>query len=78
MRGTTPVRQALMQNVAEIVGIFLVIVGCFGIVVAAALVSTALAACAASLLVLLAGVLVVYLANAAAARAEVEKQQRQG
>lgn len=49
-------------GIAEIVGLFLVIVGCGTVVAAASLVSVALAVLAAGCFLLLGGVLVVYVA----------------
>jgi membrane protein implicated in regulation of membrane protease activity len=49
-------------GIAEIVGLFLVIVGCGTIVAAASLVSTALAVLAAGLFLVLGGALAVYAA----------------
>lgn len=51
------------KTIVELVGIFLVIAGLFGLVVAAALVSTALAVAAASLIALFVGAAAAYLAN---------------
>lgn len=49
-------------GIAEILGLFLVIVGCGTIVAAASLVATALAVLAAGLFLVLGGVLAVYVA----------------
>lgn len=49
-------------GIAEILGLFLVVIGCGTIVAAASLVSTALAVLAAGLFLMLGGVLVVYVA----------------
>lgn len=49
-------------GIAEILGLFLVTVGCGTIVAAASLVSTALAVLTAGLFIVLAGVLVIYVA----------------
>jgi uncharacterized membrane protein len=54
----------LKTGIAEIVGIFILIVGSGTVVGAAALVSTALAVLAAGVFLMLAGVLTVYIANA--------------
>lgn len=56
----------MSKTLVELAGFFLVVVGLFGLVVAAALVSTALAVCAASLILLFVGGAVVYVANALA------------
>ena len=62
------------HGIAEILGLFLVVVGCGTIVAAASLVSVALAVLAAGLFLVLGGVLAVYVAavlerrNASAAR----------
>lgn len=53
----------MTADITEIIGGFLVLVGCGTIVAAAALVSTALAVLAAGLFIVLAGVLAVYVAN---------------
>lgn len=53
----------MSKTIVELVGIFLAIVGLFGLVVAAALVSTALAVAAASLICLFIGASAAYLAN---------------
>jgi membrane protein implicated in regulation of membrane protease activity len=57
----------MQTGIAEIVGIFLLVVGCGAVVGAAALVSTALAVLAAGVFLILGGVLAVYIANAVAA-----------
>lgn len=50
-------------RVVELAGIFLALIGLFGMVVAAAMVSVALAVAAASFIALFVGVSAVYLAN---------------
>lgn len=59
----------MRNGIIEIVGIFLVVIGCGTIVGAASLVSTALAVLAAGVFVLFGGILTICLANAAAAQA---------
>lgn len=49
-------------GIAEILGLFLVVIGCGTIVAAASLISTALAVLAAGCFLVLGGVLVVYVA----------------
>lgn len=53
----------MSKTLVELGGFFLLIVGLFGLVVAAALVSTALAVAAASVILVFAGIAVVYVAN---------------
>lgn len=55
-------------GIVEIVGLFLVVVGCCAVVGAAALVSTALAVLASGAFLVLAGVLAVYVAQSLAAK----------
>lgn len=50
-------------RLVELAGIFLALIGLFGLVVAAAMVSVALAVAAASFIALFVGVSAVYLAN---------------
>jgi len=57
----------MSKTIIELVGIFLVVCGLVGLVIAAALVSTALAVGVAAMLLLFAGVSVVYLTNVLAA-----------
>lgn len=57
------------KTIVELVGIFLVVVGLVGLVIAAALVSTALAVGVGSGIALFAGASAVYLANVVAAAA---------
>jgi hypothetical protein len=52
----------MQTGIAEILGLFLVVVGCCGFVGAAALVSVALAVAVAAAFLLLAGILLVYVA----------------
>lgn len=52
----------MQHGLVEIVGLFLVVVGCGAIVGAAALISTALAVLAAGAFLVLGGVVVVYVA----------------
>ena len=56
------------KAIVELLGLFLVICGMFGLVVAAALVSTALAVATGSTLALFVGAATVYLANLSAAK----------
>lgn len=53
----------MQTGIAEIVGLFLVVVGCAGFVGAAALVSVALAVAVAAAFLLLGGILLVYVAT---------------
>jgi membrane protein implicated in regulation of membrane protease activity len=52
----------MQTGIAEIVGVFLVIVGCAGFVAAASLISVALAVAVAAAFFLLGGILLVYIA----------------
>lgn len=63
----------LKTGIAEIVGIFLLLVGCGTVVAAASLVSTALAVLAAGLFTILGGVITIYVANAVATRPGVRQ-----
>lgn len=65
--------QAVAEEIAEIVGLFLVVAGAVAVVVAAALISTALACIVGGLLAMLAGALVVTIANRSAASKTVQK-----
>lgn len=58
---------------AEIVGLFLVVVGCCAIVGAASLISLALAVLTAGVFLVLAGTLTVYVAARVGARAEPKR-----
>lgn len=64
----------IKTGITEIVGIFLLIVGCGAVVGAAALVSTALAVLAAGVFLILGGVLAVYIANAVEAKSKPVRQ----
>jgi hypothetical protein len=63
----------MSETIAEIAGIFLILIGFGAIVAAAALISVALAVLAAGVLTTFAGVVVVYVANVRSSR--VEKPQ---
>lgn len=53
----------MQHGIAEIVGLFLIVIGCGVIVGAASLVSVALAVLAAGVFLILGGVIAVYVAN---------------
>jgi hypothetical protein len=65
----------MRAGILEIVGIFVIVVGCGGAVAAAAMVSVALAVLAAALLLILAGVLAVYISAALADHAHETTKQ---
>lgn len=57
----------MTRNIAELVGLFLVIIGCGCVVGAASMISIALAVLAAGVFLLFAGTVTVYVANASRA-----------
>ena len=59
-------------QIAELTGVFVIIIGCGVIVGAAAMVSVALAVLVSGVLLVFAGILAVYVANQLAARAKAE------
>lgn len=66
----------MRYGIAELVGLFLVVVGCGVIVGAAALVSVALAVLAAGVFLVLAGILAVYVASALETKAKAAVEGR--
>lgn len=65
-------------GIAEILGLFLIVIGCGTIVAAASLVSTALAVLAAGCFLLLGGVLVAYVATVLERNAKAAAPPRAG
>lgn len=62
----------MQSGIIEIVGLFIVVVGCGFVVGAAALVSTVLAVLAVGLFLVLAGVIAVYVATALEKKAKAD------
>jgi len=65
-------------GLVEIVGLFLVVVGCGFVIGAAALVSVPLAVLAAGIFVILGGIIAVYVANQLAAKAAAAAPPKAG
>lgn len=64
----------MAPKIAELIGFILTVVGCFGLVAAAAMVSVALAVLVAALLLVIGGIVTVYVASLVAASSKPKAQ----